>query len=116
MSRYFQCLHPQWAILDPDLHTLDHVRTRSALLTTTILALASTILSVLLKGNDDQVTEALRLHAHVEKLTLVVFATAAKSVEIVQAQIVRVCCFQPDQVLMSEAFISMGCSVQDTHR
>ena len=85
-----QCLHPQWPILDPSFHHLSRVRSRSAILTTTILALASTVLSILPQKSDDQVTEALRLHAHVEKLSLVIFATAAKSVDIVQAQIVCV--------------------------
>lgn len=75
-------------MLDTELHTLDYVRTRSALLATTILAIGSTALGILHPKRDGQVAESLRLHAHVEKLGLVVFATGARSIEIVQAQIV----------------------------
>lgn len=75
-------------MLDPDLHTMDYVRNRSALLTTTVLAIGSTALGLLNPEQDGQVAESLRLHAHVEKLGLVVFSTGARSIEIVQAQIV----------------------------
>lgn len=75
-------------MLDSDLHTLDYVRNRSALLTTTVLAIGSSALGLLSPTRDGQVAESLRLHTHVEKLGLVVFATGARSIEIVQAQIV----------------------------
>jgi len=81
-------IHPQWAILDPTLHTIPFVQSRSALLMSTILALGSTALATLPDGRDEQVAEALRLHAHVEKLNLVVYASGARSIDIVQAQIV----------------------------
>ena len=77
-------------MLDPSLHTLAFVRQRSALLTTTILAIGSTAgIAISPEAYSEHVTEALRLHAHVEKLNLVVYATGARSVHIVQAQIVR---------------------------
>lgn len=66
------------------------VQNRSALLMTTILALGSTALATLPDGTDEQVAEALHLHAHAEKLNLVVYTTGARSIEIIQAQIVRV--------------------------
>ncbi|KAL1844933.1 hypothetical protein VTK73DRAFT_1485 [Phialemonium thermophilum] len=80
-------IHPQWSILDPSLHTPSLVRSRSALLMSTILALGSSALATLPDSSDDTVSEALRLHAHVEKLNLVVYATGARSVDIIQAQI-----------------------------
>ena len=67
------------------------------------------------QSSDDQVTEALRLHAHVEKRYLVVFATAAKSVDIVQAQIVCFL-FSPSLylVLTAKALVSMEYFTQDS--
>jgi hypothetical protein len=56
---------------------------------TTMLALGSTALATLPQRADEQVAEALRLHAHVEKLNLVVFTTGARSIEIIQAHIVN---------------------------
>ncbi|OAL53053.1 hypothetical protein IQ07DRAFT_629540 [Pyrenochaeta sp. DS3sAY3a] len=85
---YWQVIHPQWALLDPTLHTFSSVRQRSALLTTTMLALGATAKLATENGPcDEDITEALRLHAHVEKVNLVVYATGARSVDIVQAQI-----------------------------
>jgi predicted metal-dependent TIM-barrel fold hydrolase len=75
-------------MLDPALHTLDFVQTRSALLTSTVLALGSIALETFPNAEDEQVEEALKLHAHVEKLNLVIYSTGARSMEIVQAQIV----------------------------
>lgn len=89
-SSYWKNIHPQWAILDPDLHTPAYVQTRSALLMTTILALGATALSTLPQGKEEQVAEVLRLQAHVEKLSLVVYATGARSIDIIQAQIVSI--------------------------
>lgn len=88
--RYWTLVHPQWAILDQQLYTPDFVQSRSALLTTVILALASTALATLSQVSAEaQVAEALKLHTHAEKLNLVVYSTRARSTEIVQAQIVR---------------------------
>jgi hypothetical protein len=75
-------------MLDPVLHSTAFVRSRSALLFTTLLALGSTALATLPNHADEQVSEALSLHAHVEKLNLVVYTTGARSIEIMQAQIV----------------------------
>ena len=81
-------IHPQWTILDPTLHTLTFVRSRSALLTSTILALGSSALATGPGGTEECISEAHRLHAYVEKLNLVVYATGARSIDIIQAQIV----------------------------
>ncbi|KAH7214275.1 hypothetical protein BKA60DRAFT_460776 [Fusarium oxysporum] len=72
---YFKMVHPQWSMLDPNLHTLDFVRHQSALLTTTILALGSIAIATLPESDDGQVVEALNLRAHAEKLSLVVYST-----------------------------------------
>lgn len=75
------------------------------------------MLSVLPQKSDDQVTEALRLHAHVEKLSLVVFATAAKSVDIIQAQIVSLTSIMHLQLHLEVtvvALVSMGDMSQDS--
>ncbi|KAJ0426797.1 hypothetical protein BJY00DRAFT_306793 [Aspergillus carlsbadensis] len=84
---YFEYIHPQWAMLDPSKHALDLVRRQSAYLTTSILALGSIALATLPDAVEDQVAEALRLRAHVEKLDLVVYSTGARSLEIVQGRI-----------------------------
>ncbi len=86
--RYWSMIHPQWALLDPTLHTPAFVRSRSALLTTAICAVGSTALATLPEKKNELVAEAIALHALVEKLNLVVYMTGAKSVEIMQAQIV----------------------------
>ena len=75
-------------MLDPDLHRLSFVRQRSALLTTTILAIGATALATLPEHSDDQVEEALILHTHVERLNILVYMTGARSIEIIQAHIV----------------------------
>lgn len=87
-ARYWETIHGQWAILDPSFHTMTCVRRRSALLTTVILALASTTLTYTVERSHTQVTEALSLHAHIDRLIWVIFATGARSIEIVQAHIV----------------------------
>ncbi|RFU31591.1 hypothetical protein B7463_g4710, partial [Scytalidium lignicola] len=84
---YWEMVHRQWAILDRSLHTFAFVRSRSAILLTTMLALGSTALATLPQRADEHVAEALRLHAHVEKLNLVVYTTGARSIEIIQAHI-----------------------------
>ena len=76
-------------MLDPTLHTPSYVRTHSATLVSAILAIGSTALATLPNTTSPQdVDEAMRLHAHAEKLQLVVFATGAKSIEIVQGLMV----------------------------
>ena len=87
-ARYWEMIHPQWTILDPSLHSLTFVRGRSALLTSTILALGSTALATRPESREEEISEALRLHAYVEKLNLVVYATGARSIDIIQAHIV----------------------------
>lgn len=84
---YWEMIHPQWTILDPCLHSLTFVRGRSALLTSTILALGSTALATRPESREEEISEALRLHAYVEKLNLVVYATGARSIDIIQAHI-----------------------------
>ena len=71
------------------LHTIDFVRNRSALLLSTVLAIASLSIATLPGSTDAQVKEALKLNEHVEKLHAVVYVTGAKSVDIIQAHIVR---------------------------
>lgn len=87
-ARYWETIHGQWAILDPSFHTMACVRRRSALLTTVILALASTTLTYTAERSHAQVAEALSLHAHIDRLMWVIFATGARSIEIIQAYIV----------------------------
>lgn len=89
-SRYWQKIHPQWAMLDPHLHTLAYVRRRSALLTTTVSAVGATALASLNPTDEKQVAEAMRLQAHAERLILVVFAAGARSIDIIQAHIVSI--------------------------
>lgn len=107
---YWKLVHPQWPVLDPALHKLTYVRTRSAFLTTTILALGSTSSSALSLAPNKQVTEALSLHGHVEKLKLVVFASGARSIEIIQAKIVTASIsFPSHNANLCTASMSMVC-------
>jgi len=85
VEAYFEYVHPQIAVLDPCLHTLRFTRSRSALLTTTILAIGATAIATLPDFTTEQVAIARTLHTHCEKLQLVVYATGAKSVDIIQA-------------------------------
>ena len=75
-------------MLDPSLHTLAYVRSRSALLTSVLTAVGATALASLDPMDEAQVAEALRLQAHAERLMLVVFAACARSIDIIQAHIV----------------------------
>ena len=75
-------------MLDPSLHTLAYVRSRSALLMTTLLAVGATALASLHPLDGEQVSEALALQAHAERLVLVVYAASARSIDIIQAHIV----------------------------
>lgn len=97
-------IQPQWPLLDPEMHMLDSVRQRSAILTTTILAIGSTALATRVDSTHEQISEALRLHAHIEKLSLVIFATGAKSIDIVQAQIVGHFTTRNPLVLLLDSF------------
>ena len=81
-------VHPQWGILEQTLHTPSFVRSRSALLTTAVCAVGSTALATLPDAPSELVAEANALHDHVEKLNLVNYMTSARSIDIMQAQIV----------------------------
>ncbi|ODN77560.1 hypothetical protein L202_04730 [Cryptococcus amylolentus CBS 6039] len=84
---YFLYCHKQWPMLDRNLHTPEFVRNRSVFLFTVILALGATSLATLPKSSTRERNIATKLFAHVEKLQLVICATAAKSIEIVQAEL-----------------------------
>ncbi|OCF31718.1 hypothetical protein I316_06525 [Kwoniella heveanensis BCC8398] len=83
-DNYFRHVHCQWAILDRDVHTPTYVRSRSAFLFTVVLALGATSIATLSASTIHDSTLAIKLWGHLEKLQLVVCATAAKSIEIVQ--------------------------------
>lgn len=89
-SRYFWYVHAQWPILDPGMHTLAFLRGRSALLTTTVIAVGATAFATLNDADTGTIDEAIRLHGHVEKLDLVAYSTGARSIEIIQAHLVSV--------------------------
>jgi hypothetical protein len=74
---YFIHLHPINGILDPELHTPEFVRSRSALLFTWILAITA-------QFDDSSSSYAKRLRLHGEKLSCHVHTCGFKSVEIVQ--------------------------------
>lgn len=77
-------------MLNPQLHTTQYVRRRSALLATTMSAVGATVLASLNPTDEAQVAEALRLQAYAERLILVVLAAGARSIDIIQAHIVSV--------------------------
>ena len=87
--RYWTHVHPYCSILDSRLHTPSFVRSRSAFLFTVILASAASVLASLSLSNEALVNEAMALYSHVEKLNSVVQSAGAKSIEVVQAMIVR---------------------------
>ncbi|WVQ72840.1 hypothetical protein IAR50_002401 [Cryptococcus sp. DSM 104548] len=84
---YFRYCHTHWPMLDRNLHTPEFTRSRSVFLFAVILALGATSLATLPKSSSRKRTIATKLFAHVEKLQLVICATAAKSIEIVQAEL-----------------------------
>lgn len=86
-NRFWEYIHPQWSILDPQLHSKQFVRERSAFLFTVILAIGSTALATLPDGTEEDVSRAIKLQAHAEKVLLVTFAIGAKSCEIIQGHI-----------------------------
>jgi hypothetical protein len=75
-------------MLDPALHTPAYVQTRSAYLFAVILALGA-VAEATYYDNDSMHSRAVQLYAHAENLHMMVCATAVKSVEIVQAELVR---------------------------
>lgn len=85
---YFKTVHPGFPLLDERLHTPSFVRARSAYLFTVILAVGATSIAILPHATNDQARRATNLRAHIDKLQLVLCATAAKSVEIIQAELV----------------------------
>ncbi|WWC60942.1 uncharacterized protein I303_103518 [Kwoniella dejecticola CBS 10117] len=86
-ANYFRHVHCQWGMLDRDIHTATFVRSRSAFLFTVVLALGATSTATLTTSSPQDRILAIKLWAHLEKLQLVVCATAAKSVEIVQGML-----------------------------
>ena len=87
---YFRWIQPHCPMLDPQLHTPSFVRQRSAYLFAVILALGA-VGDATYHGGTHISRTAVRLYAHAEKLHLVVCATAVKSIEIIQAQLVSHC-------------------------
>lgn len=81
-------MHPHFPLLDEKLHTPSFVRARSAYLFTIILATGATAIATLPGATKDQTSRAIKLHAHIDKLQLVLCATGAKSIEIIQAEVV----------------------------
>jgi hypothetical protein len=79
--RFFDNQQPQIGFLDPILHTLPYIRSRSALLTTVVLAASALTVPELATR-----AVANRLYAHAERLLLIVHSCNAKSVEIVQVE------------------------------
>jgi hypothetical protein len=55
---------------------------------TIILATGATAIATLPGATKEQTSRAIKLHAHIDKLQLVLCATAAKSIEIIQAEVV----------------------------
>ncbi|WWC57478.1 uncharacterized protein I303_100010 [Kwoniella dejecticola CBS 10117] len=83
---YFRYCHLQMPILDTSLHTPSYVRSRSAYLFTVILMVGAIALATLPSSLAEYCQIAIKLHTHAEKLQSVLCATAAKSTEIVQAE------------------------------
>ncbi|WVW82922.1 hypothetical protein I302_104936 [Kwoniella bestiolae CBS 10118] len=86
-SNYFCHVHSQWGMLDRNVHTPSFVRSRSAFLFTVILALGATSIATLSTSTPQDRLLAIKLWAHLEKLQLVICATSAKSIEIVQGML-----------------------------
>lgn len=85
---FYQWANPQFGLMDASLHTPTFVRGRSALLFSTILSIGATALATLPNSTKQSIDLARALFAHTEKLHLVICAAAAKSIEIVQAELV----------------------------
>lgn len=87
-TRFFRYVHPHCPMLDPQLHTASFVRERSAYLMTVVLALGAVGIATSTRGTKRDLERASKLYAHAEKVHLVIYATSAKSTEIIQAQLV----------------------------
>lgn len=88
-------LHPINGILDPDLHTPDFVRSRSALLFTWILAIT-------VQFDPTYSSAAKRLRLHGEKLSKHVHSCGYKSVEIVQGYYISLLAATPTASIADE--------------
>ena len=107
--RFWECIHPQWSILDPSMHTQSAVRSRSAFLYTVILAISSTALATGSDGTADDVEEAFKLQAHAEHLIVVNFVLGAKSCEIIQGHILfHVWSLAPSRYLDDHRYMRMS--------
>ena len=89
-NRWWSLIHPSFSLLDPELHSFEYVRHHSAWLFTCILASTSLLLAARLDASKKVVDEAMSLQNHAEKLSLVVYATRARSIEIIQAHLVSI--------------------------
>ncbi|XRM41240.1 hypothetical protein ABZX51_004520 [Aspergillus tubingensis] len=94
-SVYFVRLHPINGILDPSLHTVDYVRSRSALLFTWILAITA-------QFDHQSASCAKRLRLHGESLSRLVHTSGYKSVEIVQGYYISLLSATPAPTLSEE--------------
>ncbi|CAK45447.1 hypothetical protein AnigIFM59636_002595 [Aspergillus niger] len=94
-SIYFVRLHPINGILDPILHTVDYVRSRSALLFTWILAITA-------QFDHQSASCAKRLRLHGEMLSRHVHTSGYKSVEIVQGYYISLLSATPASALSEE--------------
>ncbi|KAK6837200.1 hypothetical protein RU639_001364 [Aspergillus parasiticus] len=92
---YFIRLHPVNGILDPKLHTVEYVRSQSALLFTWMLALTA-------QFDHGSATIAKRLRLHGEKLSRHVHTSGFKSVEIVQGYYISLLSATPARTLSEE--------------
>ncbi|WRT67709.1 uncharacterized protein IL334_004681 [Kwoniella shivajii] len=86
-ASYFCHVHVQCGMLDRNIHTPSFVRSRSSFLFTVILALGATTAATSPISTPQDRLLTLKLWAHLEKLQLVICATAAKSLEIVQGML-----------------------------
>ncbi|OJJ73707.1 hypothetical protein ASPBRDRAFT_194633 [Aspergillus brasiliensis CBS 101740] len=94
-SMYFVRLHPINGILDTVLHTIDYVRSRSALLFTWILVITA-------QFDHQSASCAKRLRLHGEKLSRHVHTSGYKSVEIVQGYYISLLSATPAPTLSEE--------------
>jgi hypothetical protein len=92
---YFARLHPINGILDPELHTPEFVRSRSALLFTWILAITA-------QFDHSSSSFAKRLRLHGEKLSRHVHTRGFKSVEIVQGYYISLLSATPANTISEE--------------
>ncbi len=104
MKRFFEFVNAQLPMLDPTLHTPAFVQQRSAFLFTVILCLGATSLATAADAPESMVDTAEKLEAHAAKLHLVVCATGAKSIDIIQGELVR-----PLPLPLSPHLQSAGC-------